>query len=300
MTSYTSTNVFGRFCVPTVASDFKLISQVFSKYSVESYIESLTETKNYIFASIGIALVISFLFSWFLEKCAGVVVTISIVGFYAGAGYLAFIAWKGMGDNKDSKDEFQKSKFKLYKGLFGTMIIIMSILSCMICCFWSRLVLATKIISAAAEFVTETKRIVFVPIVMLVITCGYLALWTMTSVYILSTAEYVDIKSIQNSGTPFVPLDITKNIKNMLYFHGFGLFWNIAFLLTASNFIITGATCLWYHRDNDNSKNLLITTVTWMLKYHIGTLAFGSFILAVIWTIRVIVEYIDVKTSLIF
>jgi len=270
------------------------MSAVFSKFSVESYIESVTQTKNLIFASIGIAIVISFIFSFFLEKCAGVVVAVSLIGFYAGAGYLSYISWNGMKTNKAQETEIQKSKYKLFKGLLGFLVTSMALLGCMICCYWSRLVLATKVISAAAEFVSETKRIILVPVFMLVITCGYLGVWTMTSCYIFSTADLYKPVDVPK-GTPFVPLSINNDIRKIMYFHGFGLLWNVALLLTVSNFIVTGATCLWYHRDHDNNKNLLFTTVSWMLKYHMGTLAFGSFILAAVWAARVIVEYLEVK-----
>jgi len=294
LTSYTAHSVFERFCVPAKATDFALISKVFSKYSIENHIESISASKYLILISVGIALLISFVFSYLLEKCAGVVVTLALVGFYAAAGYLSYISWKGMNENKDfgENDALKRSKYKLYRGLLGFLAISIAILSCMICCFWSRLILAVKVISAAAEFVSETKRVIFVPIVMLVITCAYLGFWTLITCYIYSTAQFV--KDIPND-VPFVPLDITNEIRKTMYFHGIGLFWNLALLLTISNFIITGATCLWYHKDHSNNKNLLTTTITWMIRYHFGTIAFGSFILAVVWILRVIADYLEVK-----
>ena len=277
--------------------DFKIASLVFSKFSIEKHIETVADAQNAILASIAIAVIISFLFSWFLEKCASVIVTLALISFYAGAGYLSFVSWKGMQANKNSDDKIKQSKFKLYKSLLTFLVAAMSVMACMICCFWSRLVLAVKIISAAAEFVAETKRVVLVPIFMMVLTCGYVGFWTMISCYIYSTAS-LSSEVKKPIDTPFVPLDVNDTIKKLMYFHGFGLFWNIALLLTISNFIVTGATCLWYHRDHENNKNLLSTTVMWMLRYHMGTLAFGSFILAVVWVLTAIVEYLEVSLSL--
>lgn len=101
-----------------------------------------------------------------------------------------------------------------------------------------------------------------------------------------------------NKSQPFVGISINDKLKNYVYLHGIGLLWNLAFLLTASNFVIAGAVCLWYHKDHENRRSLILTTIWWMLRYHIGTIAFGSLILAIVWLLRALADYLEVLITL--
>lgn len=125
---------------------------------------------------------------------------------------------------------------------------------------------------------------------MICLTSGYIFFWLLGVGYIYSNGDI-----IENEKYPFVDLQISESLKNYVYFHGFSLFWNLAFLLTVSNFIITGSVCLWYNRDHPDRKNMVMTSIWWMVRYHIGTIAFGSLILSIVWILRVIAEYLDVS-----
>jgi hypothetical protein len=37
----------------------------------------------------------------------------------------------------------------------------------------------------------------------------------------------------------------------------------------------------------------------WIVRYHLGSLAFGSFIVAVVWSIRIVFEFVDVSYEVI-
>lgn len=126
---------------------------------------------------------------------------------------------------------------------------------------------------------------------MMCLTSGYILYWLLGVGYIFSNGDIVEKK-----GYPFVDIQISENLKTYLYLHGFALFWNLAFLLTVSNFVISGAVCLWYHREHPDRKNMVMMSIWWMVRYHIGTVAFGSLILSIVWVLRVIAEYIDVST----
>lgn len=131
-----------------------------------------------------------------------------------------------------------------------------------------------------------------VPIMMLAVTTGYIFFWLFGLGYIYSNGEVV-----LDSSKPFVGISIDKKLKNYVYSHALGFLWNIAFLLTVSNFVITGACAIWYYKSGDKKGSLIGTTVWWMFRYHIGTLAFGSLILAIVWLIRSLADYLDVRNN---
>lgn len=74
--------------------------------------------------------------------------------------------------------------------------------------------------------------------------------------------------------------------------------WHVAFIVNFSNFVLVGVACLWYFASNRNSLGSPIMKMFgWGLTYHIGTIAVGSFLLALIWTVQIILEYIHKKVK---
>jgi hypothetical protein len=86
----------------------------------------------------------------------------------------------------------------------------------------------------------------------------------------------------------------------MLWFMGFGILWLVAFLIACAQFIIIVASCTWYFsKESDTSgKASIMTGAYWIPRYHLGSLAFGSLIVAIVWTIRLLFEYFAVSFSL--
>jgi hypothetical protein len=60
-----------------------------------------------------------------------------------------------------------------------------------------------------------------------------------------------------------------------------------------TQFIISAACVLWYFSSSSdsNGRGSLLTGLYWVFKYHLGSIAFGSFLIAVVQFIRVIFEY---------
>jgi hypothetical protein len=80
------------------------------------------------------------------------------------------------------------------------------------------------------------------------------------------------------------------------------------FIIAAGNFVISGTTVSWYFTNErpkaffDKDKNAhghgnegFFHAIKILLRYHLGTVAFGSLIIAIIKAIRMVLEYIDHK-----
>lgn len=70
----------------------------------------------------------------------------------------------------------------------------------------------------------------------------------------------------------------------------------IAFILGSSRFILVCSTAIWYFGRNENTiqGNPITTSIAWLFIYHAGSVAFGSLLIALIWLLQIIVEYISV------
>jgi hypothetical protein len=69
----------------------------------------------------------------------------------------------------------------------------------------------------------------------------------------------------------------------------------VSFLLACSHFIIASATCIWYFGPSRALyKNPIQTSIFWLIRYHLGSIAFGSILLAIVWALRILAQYIVV------
>ena len=90
----------------------------------------------------------------------------------------------------------------------------------------------------------------------------------------------------------------------MIIFMWFGLVWLISFIICCNDFVIIVSTCTWYFSrkdipDDDGipGDSDVLKGMKWTIKYHLGSIALGSFVLALVWTIRAIFEYIGEKVA---
>lgn len=81
-----------------------------------------------------------------------------------------------------------------------------------------------------------------------------------------------------------------------------GMVWISTFIIACNEFAVICATCTWYFSKKEENpadgiagEADVMKGFLWTYKYHMGTLAFGSFILTVVWFIRAIFEYIGEK-----
>lgn len=77
----------------------------------------------------------------------------------------------------------------------------------------------------------------------------------------------------------------------------FGLFWIAELLAAVFNYALIVGVCTWYFTSHGDTRGSLsiFKGFWWSIRYNLGSLALGSFILAVIWTIRIIFEYFEKK-----
>lgn len=81
----------------------------------------------------------------------------------------------------------------------------------------------------------------------------------------------------------------------MVYLHIFVYFWVYELIQAVFSYVVIVAVCTWYFTSTADSRGTFSLTrgFWWSIRYNFGSLLFGSFILAVVWVIRIIFEYIQ-------
>ena len=70
-------------------------------------------------------------------------------------------------------------------------------------------------------------------------------------------------------------------------------------IIAISQFIIICAVCTWYfsHGGDKEGEAKVLRGLKWTFRFHFGSLAFGSAILAIVWFIRTLFEYMRKKLT---
>lgn len=184
-----------------------------------------------------------------------------------------------------------------YAGAGVMWALALATLFC-ICCCWNNIMLGAALMQAASEFVTANLRIMITPLLSYCLVLIFFAWWVVSATWLYSMGNVVA------PGNPnlsmMAELDPVDDFAYYtMWYYLFGLFWVVAFFLSLQKFIVAAAATLWYFDPiDDGSKDVSICeAMTWGLWYHCGTIAFGSFVIAVVEMIRAIFEYLAKKSD---
>ena len=168
----------------------------------------------------------------------------------------------------------------------------------MIACCFKSLRVAIAVIETAADYFADTKRVIFVPLAFffmgIIILIGWIA-----AAFCVSSIGTIQVDSIASQTKTIVWADSTYY---MMYFMIFGIVWLLAFVIAVNEFVIIVSAVTWYYSDKTVPDDDGIPGDSdvwygfkWAFKYHMGSIALGSLMLACIWIIRAIMEYIGKK-----
>jgi len=294
------------WCIPTALTEF---GEGLSSAGGE-YLDDYTQKIKTCFADLiagwwiiacaaGIALVVSFVWVQILKYCAGCFVWTVLIGSILMTAAMAFGGYYLYDHYKSeyelyglSNDETLSWTFLVLGAIFAVVCLVMI---CMIICMCKKIRIGIGIIKEACEAVSDMPLIVLFPLVQyffLMIFCCY---WILIAGYMASTATLTQL----DNGTYDYTMD--EDMTNALVYHFFGLLWNMAFMRHFTIMVVAGAVGTWYWTPFiDGGKEGLpampVYRSCWRtFRYHIGTLAFGSFIIAVIEFMQAVVEYIKQK-----
>jgi hypothetical protein len=153
----------------------------------------------------------------------------------------------------------------------------------MLCVMIPRVRLACIIIDQASLCLASMPTTLVLPIIQFCLTVGLYIYFCIVMFYLASAGKW-------NNDTHTFVWDY--ELQRIIVYHFFGLLWGTAFLQAVNNLTIAGAAADWFLADDKKGLSFpAINSLMRTLRYHLGTAAFGSFILAVVQLIRWIFRY---------
>jgi hypothetical protein len=198
--------------------------------------------------------------------------------------------------------------------LFATAVLYVVL----IIWFRRRINLAVAINKVATQFIRQCKRSLLIPSSQTLLTIGWWALWLVVVSYSLTIippgyrnmkARWINdyptavsqcrgesgvvIDDYTSGGDPIYACKAVRYILNWQFAYSIVyLFWVNAFILGVGEMIVAGAVGVWYFTPNHAKGTLggypLRLGFRNTFVYHLGTVAFGSLVLAIIRIIRIV------------
>lgn len=262
----------------------------------------LMELRGYIFGfGIGLSLFFAFLYLFFL-RIPGVLflmiwsllIAILVILFVGSVMmWQLSVTWED-GDER-SKNEWMAMRVFAIIGVIFTVLYI-----CWLCVMRKRIMLALGIIKEAARALAAMPILVFMPILQTLAVVIFLVPWTIYALYLASSGDVTtESQSLNGEEVQYKVITYNMNIRYAFLFLLFCWFWASQLIVAFGELVSALSISCWYFtRDKKSEGN---KTVFWSFKTaffkHLGTVAYGSLIIAIIKTIRAIIAYFQKKAK---
>jgi len=162
----------------------------------------------------------------------------------------------------------------------------------------SRIKIAIAVIIEASKAIRSLPTLMLMPFIKN-IALSFVFGWCLWILLLLASsgtniATYVNSSQAVQTGQSFQPSTVLNFLQ---IYYILGLFWSYWLLLAILQTTIAGAVGAWYWSLDKSAKGLpklpVLGSFGRVMRYHLGSLAFGSLIIALLSTARVVLAYIS-------
>jgi len=300
----------------------------------EKIFSDLAKARWMLLAGVGISLAISFFWIFLMRFIAGVMIWLSLGLTIALLAVSSVYTWMKYDDLKGEPAADGSlwnvnpitQGLDVYLGLRVTWLV-MFIISVSLCAIIllitiflrKRLRIAIALISEASKAVGSIMSSVFFPVFSFLLQLVVMAWFVFVFIYLASSMEkQLTAKSLPGQTCPdgvvnevcsindtldsscectFTGLTRNARANYLQIYNVFMLFWGMCFVSALGEMVLAGAFSSWYWSFDKSDVPALpvLTSLGRTFRYHTGTLAFGSLIIAIIKMIRLMLQYIQDK-----
>lgn len=185
------------------------------------------------------------------------------------------------------------------KNAFLTYSIISSVLTVILILIMlvtrKRIFLLLRLIAEAQKALGDMPMLFVMPLFTFLVLLMFLFYWLITAIMIYSFQQFDigDLTVIPGQNVTFTKQTIT--IALWLY-HVIALIWISEFIFGCQSMVIAGSVVKWYFtKDKRNLKTPILTSLRRLIVFHLGSVALGSFLIAMVRLPRYILIYFQDK-----
>eukprot|EP00658_Telonema_sp_P-2_P068059 TRINITY_DN569_c0_g1_i14.p1 TRINITY_DN569_c0_g1~~TRINITY_DN569_c0_g1_i14.p1 ORF type:complete len:814 (-),score=155.91 TRINITY_DN569_c0_g1_i14:260-2701(-) len=323
---YRTKNIFNR-CIPwlsynTMVSLFcssssdcptNSLSDHFSTASsfFEEAIADIATAWYVILASVGIAIVMGFIYLYFMQKCAKVIITSGLFLVIFGLAFVTFAFYKEYTSLDDrvnttpelatiDEDKRNRDICLAFGIIFGLLTFIML---CVVMCFAKHIRVAGALLQCAAESIIDMPMLVTYPIFE-VLVFSVVAVAFIFGALLLASSGTSSVDAIYG----YHEVEYDSGLQRALLYWLFGFLWLAEFCSSIGFMVVAFCFGLWFFApmqvdeqgiqsktERDLPRWPIMTGLKLTFLHHLGTVAFGALVIAIIQMLRLTLEYIDRK-----
>ena len=245
-------------------------------------------------------LLITVLYSFLVYYFTGLIVWATILS--TGAGLVLLGLWLQIYHSThfahdpaaDPNSNMEKERIKKGKYVQAGVYAIYGfcgVYFLLLLCLFKDIAVSVGVLKTSAIIVIRNLRILAMPFFEALFLVVWILVWISNFSFLVSTGEIT--QPSKGSQVKIVTLD--QNQKRMVWGQVFMFFWIFEFIQAFFNYVIIVAVCTWYFSSTNDTRGdfSLQSGLWWAFRYNSGSLALGSFLLACIWMVRIIFEYVD-------
>lgn len=252
---------------------------------------------------LGVAVAVSFLYSFFLRVPGILVIMVwgsllSTVALLAYTGYYTYreaSAWQTASPQRHTDDEI---RVLLYVGY--TLWGLAAVLFFTTCALRKRIQLAIGIVKEAARALSAMPVLVFFPVVQCVALVAFVIVWMYYAVHLASLGTLEAVQgSVNGVEVTFRSFAYDRSTEGWGWYFIFCFFWVSQFIVALGQIIVATAVARWFFaREKSTVGNAtVLKSLCDGLWFHSGTAAFGSLVIAIISTVRAFLTYVQRKAQ---
>jgi len=225
--------------------------------------------------SFGSAFLLGFIFMIVIRIAGGPIIYLSIIGIVGGTAYGGYYIYEYHLALPDT-DEYKIYYLYASYGVGG----LAALCFCCVCFNLKNIRIGIAVLKCTAAFIGGTPQVFLVPPLALAFILAWLVVWVVMAAFIFSVGEIMPSEEL-----PFLTTVAWSDETRYAFLYSlFGYLWINAFLIGTSQFIICAAAAIWYFTSSSdsNGSGSLCRGLWWVFRYHLGSIAFGSFLIALV------------------
>lgn len=295
------------YCVPipdidsTFLSDFNDELNAIPDYNV--MLEDIYRSREAIGICILGAIVASFLLIFLMRWFAKIIVYLTILlsmalfaGITGGLWYISVDYQMDLDDKPESEQtESETNNTYILWTLTAIATVMFLVYFCIICAMRKRIRQAILIFRHTSKSLVSMPSLFLCPAITNVVILCWVLVWLVVSLYIVTADDY----EMQNT-TGYIEYTDHEYINYIWIYMLLALFWGAEFVAACGSFTIASSFVMHYLSKGTKGGPHgvpMIRSIYRLFRYHFGSIAFGSLIIAIVQTVRVIVEYIRHKLT---
>ena len=239
-------------------------------------------------------------------KClAGCIIWLSVISIILGFAFIGIIflynagVIKGVGEYAGYLSIPSDNAAVGYYDVFGYICFGLSAVALIVTlCCCSRLRLAVAVCKAAGQFVAGVCTSILVPIIQALIALGLWGSCLTVMVFLISTATFY----IDKSSDYFTSVKYDEGGLVNFYIFVFSTLWCNAIIQAIGIFVIASACSMWYysHGPGQELEMPILRSYKMAFRFHFGSLALGSFLLALVQFLQIMLEVFKKQLNIYF